>query len=109
MGCWRAGLEATALINGYVHQDRSFVHFLEQLAVLHCTVAWRASHLWAAYLVAHHDVSVPQAVAVGKAMNMGGFPFAEFLGRTVTLEGDKTPRSKETEMAVEVEGEAEQR
>ena len=77
--------------------------------LLHCTVAWRASHLWAAYLVAHHDVSVPQAVAVGKAMNMGGFPFAEFLGRTVTLEGDKTPRSKETEMAVEVEGEAEQR
>ncbi len=54
--------------------------------LLHCTVAWRASHMWAAYLVAHQGFSVGDAVAVGKKMNMGGYPFAEFLDRDVSLE-----------------------
>jgi protein tyrosine phosphatase (PTP) superfamily phosphohydrolase (DUF442 family) len=53
--------------------------------LLHCTVAWRASHMWAAYLVAHQGVSVDDAVAIGKQMNMGGYPFAEFLEREVSL------------------------
>ncbi len=53
--------------------------------LLHCTVAWRASHLWAAYLVAEHGYSVADAVNVGKQLNMGGYPFAEFLDREVSL------------------------
>ena len=58
----------------------------EGKVLLHCTVAWRASHMWAAYLVAHHDFSVAEAVDVGKQMNMGGYPFAEFLDRDVSLQ-----------------------
>ncbi len=54
--------------------------------LLHCTVAWRASHMWAAYLVKHHNVPVGDAVEIGKQMNMGGYPFAEFLGKDVSLE-----------------------
>ena len=54
--------------------------------LLHCTVAWRASHMWAAYLVAHQGFSVADAVAYGQQMNMGGYPFAELLGRSVRLE-----------------------
>lgn len=57
----------------------------EGKVLLHCTVAWRASHMWAAYLVAHQAMSVGDAMAVGKQMNMGGFPFAEFLEREVSL------------------------
>jgi uncharacterized protein (TIGR01244 family) len=33
--------------------------------LLHCTVAWRASHLWAAYLI--RDRSVPVATALSQA------------------------------------------
>ena len=54
--------------------------------LLHCTVAWRASHMWAAYLVAHQGYSVADAVNVGKQMNMGGYPFAQFLNREVSLQ-----------------------
>lgn len=54
--------------------------------LLHCTVAWRASHMWAAYLVAHQGFSVADAVAYGQQMNMGGYPFADLLGRSVRLE-----------------------
>lgn len=57
--------------------------------LLHCTVAWRASHIWAAYLVAHHGYEVTDAVAVGNKMNMGGYPFADFLDRNLTLEAKK--------------------
>lgn len=53
--------------------------------LVHCTVAWRASHLWAAYLVRDHAYSVAEAVALGKQINMGGYPFAEFLGREISL------------------------
>jgi uncharacterized protein (TIGR01244 family) len=59
--------------------------------LLHCTIAWRASHLWAAYLI--HDRQVPAAVAVAQArkinlmddmrMGDGAQPLEGFLGRTV--------------------------
>ncbi len=74
------------------YSEESLAAFAEAVAssdgpvLLHCTVAWRASHLWAAYLVAHQGYSVASAVEVGKRMNMGGFPFAEFLGRSVNLD-----------------------
>lgn len=61
------------------------LHASEGKVLLHCTVAWRASHLWAAYLVAYHNVPVPKAVELGKQMNMGGYPFAEFLARDIDL------------------------
>lgn len=53
--------------------------------LLHCTVAWRASHLWAAYLIEKHNYSVTDAINLGKQINLGGFPLAGFLNREVTL------------------------
>jgi uncharacterized protein (TIGR01244 family) len=57
--------------------------------LLHCTIAWRASHLWAAYLI--HDRNVPAATAVAQArkinlmddMRMDGErqPVEDLLGR----------------------------
>ena len=59
--------------------------------LLHCTVAWRASHLWAAYLI--RDRKVPEAAALtqARAINLrdeapfgSQQPIEGFLGRTVT-------------------------
>lgn len=56
--------------------------------LLHCTVAWRASHLWAAYLITKRGVPETSALANARAINlmddhhMGGKqPVEEFLGR----------------------------
>jgi len=60
--------------------------------LLHCTVAWRASHMWAAYLIQYRNV--PAATALDEArkinlmddMRMGNSPtqpLEGFLGRTV--------------------------
>ena len=57
--------------------------------LLHCTVAWRASHLWAAYLIKERGVSVDSALANARAINLmdehrqnnGPLPVEEFLGR----------------------------
>jgi uncharacterized protein (TIGR01244 family) len=58
--------------------------------LLHCTVAWRASHLWAAYLIRDRQVPVATALAQTRAINLrdeapfGGLqPIEGFLGRTV--------------------------
>jgi uncharacterized protein (TIGR01244 family) len=37
---------------------------------LHCTVAWRASHLWAAYLIKYRGLDVPTALANARAINL---------------------------------------
>jgi uncharacterized protein (TIGR01244 family) len=57
--------------------------------LLHCTVAWRASHLWAAYLIQYRGVPVEQALAQARTINlmddmrMDGEqqPVESFLGR----------------------------
>ncbi len=41
--------------------------------LLHCTVAWRASHLWAAYLVKHKGYSLEDAIANADAINLNGY------------------------------------
>jgi uncharacterized protein (TIGR01244 family) len=62
----------------------------EGKVLLHCTVAWRASHLWAAYLI--RDRSVPVTVALGQARKINLMddmrmsdqqPLEGFLGRVV--------------------------
>lgn len=57
--------------------------------LLHCTVAWRASHLWGAYLV-QQGVAVPEALEHARSINLmdlhrnsGPQPMALFLGRPV--------------------------
>jgi uncharacterized protein (TIGR01244 family) len=58
--------------------------------LLHCTVAWRASHLWAAYLIRERGVAEEAALVHARAINLmdehrmsdnGKQPVEEFLGR----------------------------
>jgi len=58
--------------------------------LLHCTVAWRASHLWAAYLIRDRQVPVETALSQTRRINLrdeapfgGQQPIEGFLGRTV--------------------------
>jgi protein tyrosine phosphatase (PTP) superfamily phosphohydrolase (DUF442 family) len=64
----------------------------EGKVLLHCTVAWRASHLWLAYLV-QGGVSPADALAHTRAINLmddhrmdarGSQPAESFLGKSVT-------------------------
>ena len=64
--------------------------------LLHCTVAWRASHLWAAYLIQERGVPVETALANARAINlmdtmrMGSAsrqPVEDFLNRSVPQVG----------------------
>ena len=58
--------------------------------LLHCTVAWRASHLWAAYLIKEKGIVVDSALANARAINLmddhrmgpaGRQPVEDYLGR----------------------------
>ncbi|HVZ49066.1 MAG TPA: sulfur transferase domain-containing protein, partial [Gemmatimonadaceae bacterium] len=64
--------------------------------LLHCTVAWRASHLWAAYLIRERGVPVDEALANARAINLmdthrmgdnGRQPVEDFLDRTLPTLG----------------------
>ncbi len=64
--------------------------------LLHCTVAWRASHLWAAYLIKERGIPVEQALANARAINLmddhrmgpnGRQPVESFLDRTLPTLG----------------------
>lgn len=58
--------------------------------LLHCTVAWRASHLWGAYLIRERKVPAAAAVAQARSINLrddqpfnNQQPIEGFLGRTL--------------------------
>ena len=53
--------------------------------LLHCTVAWRASHLWTAYLIKHKGLDFDAAIELGKQVNLGTLPLESFLNKKVTL------------------------
>jgi uncharacterized protein (TIGR01244 family) len=64
--------------------------------LLHCTIGWRASHLWAAYLIAERGIPVDEALGNARAINLmdthrmgtgGTQPVEEFLGRTLPTLG----------------------
>ena len=38
--------------------------------LLHCTVAWRASHMWAAYLIQFRDLPVATALDQARKINL---------------------------------------
>jgi uncharacterized protein (TIGR01244 family) len=44
--------------------------------LLHCTVAWRASHAWVAYLVRHHGWSFEEALPRGEPIAITESPFS---------------------------------
>ena len=51
--------------------------------VLHCTVAWRASLVWAAYLVRHRGLSLAEAIQHAGAIVPMDVPLGLLLGREV--------------------------
>jgi len=58
--------------------------------LLHCTVAWRASHLWGAYLIRERHVPVNEALSQARQINLMDDmrmseqqPLEGFLGRAV--------------------------
>lgn len=58
--------------------------------LLHCTVAWRASHVWAAYLIRDRGVPAATAIAQTRSINLrddapfGGVqPIEGFLGKPI--------------------------
>jgi len=63
--------------------------------LLHCTIAWRASHLWAAYLIQYRNVPVATALEQTRMINlmddhrMDGDqqPVEAFLGRSLSEVG----------------------
>jgi uncharacterized protein (TIGR01244 family) len=66
--------------------------------LLHCTIAWRASHLWAAYLIQYRNVPVATALQQTRMINlmddhrMDGDrqPVEAFLGRSLPEVGHPT-------------------
>ena len=58
--------------------------------LLHCTIAWRASHMWGAYLIRDRQVPVAAALAQVGKINLrpdapfnGQHPIEGFLGRSL--------------------------
>jgi uncharacterized protein (TIGR01244 family) len=59
--------------------------------LLHCTIAWRASHLWAAYLIRERNMPVTTVLTQARKINLmdnmvmgaGQPPIEGFLGRVV--------------------------
>jgi uncharacterized protein (TIGR01244 family) len=68
--------------------------------LLHCTVAWRASYMWTAYLIRYGGLDLDAALARGRAIGIGRDPIEELLGRPVRLEwADATPPAAPTPLA----------
>jgi uncharacterized protein (TIGR01244 family) len=54
--------------------------------LLHCTVAWRASYLWAAYLIRYGGLDLDEAMARGRAIGIGRDPLEGLTGRPLKVE-----------------------
>jgi uncharacterized protein (TIGR01244 family) len=67
--------------------------------LLHCTIAWRASHLWAAYLIRERNMPVATALAQTRRINLmddmrmgvDQQPLEGFLGHAVPEMGHPKP------------------
>jgi len=73
--------EALTIFNDAIVQSEGKV-------LLHCTVAWRASHLWTAYLVKYKGVDIDTAIEFGKQINLGTLPLESFLDKKITLKNN---------------------
>jgi uncharacterized protein (TIGR01244 family) len=62
--------------------------------LLHCTVAWRASHLWGAYLIKERRMPVDSALANARAINLSDErpPIEQFLDQSLPTYG-RAPRN----------------
>jgi uncharacterized protein (TIGR01244 family) len=59
--------------------------------LLHCTIGYRASHLYTAYLVKHRGLSLEEATKHGRAINFGQMPLEGFLGAPLQLGAPRSP------------------
>ena len=60
--------------------------------LLHCTVAWRASHLYVSYLHRYRGLPLNEAIRHGQAINFGNLPLEGFLGVPLNIEaGSESP------------------
>lgn len=84
------GMEYVQIPQGgeeHPYEPSALVHFAEAVersegnVLIHCTVGWRASHMWGAYLVRYKGLTVPQALEHAKAINFGSIPILEYLGK----------------------------
>jgi protein tyrosine phosphatase (PTP) superfamily phosphohydrolase (DUF442 family) len=57
----------------------------EGSAILHCAVAWRASLVWASYLVRHRAMDLNQAMEQAGTIYPLHWPLEGLLGRDVDL------------------------
>jgi hypothetical protein len=70
-------------------------------------VAWRASHLWAAYLIRERGISVDSALAQTRLINLtddmratkGRQPVEEFLNQDITLQFAVLPLEQSADAA----------
>jgi uncharacterized protein (TIGR01244 family) len=53
--------------------------------LLHCTIGWRASYLWVAYLIREQGFALPDALARGEAIAITPDPLEGLLGRALTV------------------------
>jgi len=58
--------------------------------LLHCAVAWRASYVWAAYLIRHRGFTLDAALARGEAIGISPNPLESLTGRQIKLVWDDT-------------------
>ncbi len=68
--------------------------------LLHCTVAWRASHLYVSYLHRYRGLTLDEAIRHGQAINFGTLPLEGFLGTPLTIRTDaqsNTQTGKQTD------------
>ena len=76
------------------YQPEMVAQFAEALAaadgkvLLHCTVAWRASHLYVTYLHRYRGLPLDEAIRHGQAINFGNLPLEGFLGAPLTIGAD---------------------
>jgi uncharacterized protein (TIGR01244 family) len=86
----------------YPYSPETLARFAEAVrtangkVLLHCTIAWRASHLWAAYLIKEVGLPVEAALANARAINLmdehrmgsnGRQPVEDFLDRVLPTLG----------------------
>ena len=76
--------------NPYTHEAlKKFADALNAAdgkVLLHCTVAWRASHMWAAYLIEYKDFTPVMAIEHAKAINFGDLPLEGLLGKKMIVD-----------------------
>jgi protein tyrosine phosphatase (PTP) superfamily phosphohydrolase (DUF442 family) len=53
--------------------------------LVHCTMGWRASYMWVAYLIREHGFGLDEAMARGETIAIKPPPLQGLLGRELRL------------------------